>query len=126
MLTWAIRLFAICSSLCAVVIFMLAPHGLLTRWLSPRPTPAPPVMVAQPHANIANEFVFHRASDGHYYVDAEVNGAPIHFMVDTGASYVTLSPDDARTAGLDLSDTDFNQRASTANGIARIAPVTLR
>lgn len=83
-------------------------------------------MAARAQANVANEFVFHRAPDGHYYVDAEVNGAPIHFMVDTGASYVTLSPTDARSAGLDLSDRDFGERASTANGIARIAPVTLR
>ncbi len=41
------------------------------------------------------------ARDGHFYFDGQVNGAPVRFMVDTGASYVTLGPLAARQAGLD-------------------------
>lgn len=41
-----------------------------------------------------------RAFDGHFYADAQVNGTPVQFLVDTGASGIALSADDARAAGL--------------------------
>ena len=41
-----------------------------------------------------------RSPDGHFYADVEVNGQRIHFLVDTGASVIALSRDDARRAGL--------------------------
>jgi aspartyl protease family protein len=63
---------------------------------------------------------------GHILVNAAVNGAPVRFLVDTGASLVTLTPADARAAGLGPRQLAFNQRASTANGEVRIATVTLR
>jgi aspartyl protease family protein len=43
-----------------------------------------------------------READGHFYVDARVNGGVVHFLVDTGASGVALTQDDARSAGLSL------------------------
>jgi len=47
-------------------------------------------------------------------------------LVDTGASLVTLTPADARAAGIAPGELVFNRRVSTANGSARMAPVTLR
>ena len=47
-------------------------------------------------------------------------------LVDTGASLVTLTPADARAAGINPASMAFNGRVQTANGTARIAPVTLR
>jgi aspartyl protease family protein len=41
-----------------------------------------------------------RSSDGHFYADVLINGATIHMMVDTGASGVALSRDDAHAAGV--------------------------
>ncbi|HTK57564.1 MAG TPA: TIGR02281 family clan AA aspartic protease [Sphingomicrobium sp.] len=41
-----------------------------------------------------------RSYDGHFYADARVNGATVHFLVDTGATGIALSADDARRAGL--------------------------
>ena len=46
-------------------------------------------------------------------------------MVDTGASIVALTFEDAERAGLYIRDRDYTQRVNTANGLARIAPVTL-
>jgi len=66
-----------------------------------------------------------RAPNGHYYLEAEVNGAPIRFVVDTGASDIVLSRDDAKAAGLHPETLNFIGQASTANGIVRTAPVRL-
>jgi aspartyl protease family protein len=44
-----------------------------------------------------------REDDGHFYADVQVNGATLHMLVDTGASEIALSREDARTAGLGVS-----------------------
>src|SRR5258705_891612 len=41
-----------------------------------------------------------RSPDGHFYADVQINGAPVHALVDTGATGVALSREDARSAGL--------------------------
>ena len=63
--------------------------------------------------------------NGHYRAEADINGRSVDVMVDTGASMVVLTYEDAEHAGIFLNDSDFTQKASTANGIARIAPVSL-
>jgi aspartyl protease family protein len=62
---------------------------------------------------------------GHYYASVEINGRPVEVMVDSGASIVALTYDDASLAGIHIRDSDYTQRANTANGVARIAPVML-
>jgi aspartyl protease family protein len=63
--------------------------------------------------------------NGHYYARAEVNGRAIDVLVDTGATMVALTWDDANRAGLVIRDSDYTQRIHTANGMGRVAPVTL-
>jgi aspartyl protease family protein len=41
-----------------------------------------------------------RDSDGHFYADVEINGQRIHALVDTGASGIALSREDAHAAGV--------------------------
>lgn len=41
-----------------------------------------------------------RNDDGHFYADVQINGADVHALVDTGASGIALSRDDARKAGI--------------------------
>ena len=67
-----------------------------------------------------------RTEQGHVILDAAVDGASVRFLVDTGASLVTLTPADAQAAGITPRELVFNHRVSTANGSARMAPVTLR
>ncbi len=69
--------------------------------------------------------VLPRNRDGHYYLTLEVNDVPIEFVVDTGASQVVLSQDDARLVGLDPSDLSYLGTANTANGTVRTAAVRL-
>ncbi len=57
------------------------------------------------------------SADGHFYVNGRANGQRIRFMIDTGASNITLSPQDASRIGVNLSELRFNQRFQTANGI---------
>ncbi len=64
-------------------------------------------------------------SSGHFNTEADVNGRPIEVMIDTGATMVALSYEDAERAGIYLSNADFTRAVSTANGVARVAPVTL-
>jgi len=66
-----------------------------------------------------------KASDGHYWADGDVNGAPVRFLVDTGATAVALAPDDARRLGFDLNSLEYGYRVVTAGGQARAAAVKL-
>jgi aspartyl protease family protein len=70
-------------------------------------------------------FAFRRAPDGHFYVSAEVNGAPVRFMVDTGATRPVLTPADAKAAGIDTGGLRYMQPTYTANGVVMSAPVRL-
>ena len=63
---------------------------------------------------------------GHFLVEAVVNGVPIDFMVDTGASHVVLTLQDARKLGFTPAQLDFTQRFESANGTVPAAPVELR
>lgn len=63
--------------------------------------------------------------NGHFETEAEVNGHPIDVMVDTGATLVALSYEDAERAGIFLRPADFTHTVSTANGSARVAIVAI-
>ncbi|MCR9150306.1 MAG: TIGR02281 family clan AA aspartic protease [Rhodobacteraceae bacterium] len=65
------------------------------------------------------------AADGHFYLMAEVNGAPVRFVVDTGATHVVLTRADAARAGIDPDGLAYLGQARTANGIVRTAQVRL-
>jgi len=63
--------------------------------------------------------------NGHFHTSATINGRDITVMVDTGASIVALTYEDAERAGIFVRPADYTHQVSTANGIARIAPVML-
>ena len=69
---------------------------------------------------------FRRGGDGHFHVEVNVEGVPIRFMVDTGATDIVLTPRDAQRLGFDLAALSFTQRYQTANGTGWGAPVTLK
>ena len=66
-----------------------------------------------------------RSSDGHFRLTATVDGKPVRFLVDTGASLVALSPGDARAIGFDTDHLQYGLRIQTANGTAWSAAVLL-
>lgn len=66
-----------------------------------------------------------RGADGHFRVTLGVNGVPVAFIIDTGASQIVLAPKDARRAGIDPDALAYFGLAETANGTVRMARVTL-
>ena len=66
-----------------------------------------------------------RGANGHFFADAQVNGATIHFLIDTGASGVALTAADARRAGLQFSSQEFSPVGSGASGEVRGKLVSL-
>ena len=66
-----------------------------------------------------------RQADGHYYLTLEVNGSPVDFVVDTGATQVVLTQRDAQRIGIDPSELRYLGRANTANGVVETADVWL-
>lgn len=66
-----------------------------------------------------------KAWDGHFRAVTEVGGAKVGMLIDTGASVVLLSYEDAMEVGLDPDSLSFHQPVVTANGRSHVAPVTL-
>jgi aspartyl protease family protein len=68
---------------------------------------------------------FRARTDGHFSVKAQVNGTTVVFLVDSGASDVILSPQDAARLGFDAKALSFDKPYRTANGLVQGAPVRL-
>lgn len=66
-----------------------------------------------------------RQVDSHFYLTLDVGDVPVEFVVDTGATDVVLSLQDARRVGIDPETLIFSGRAQTANGEVRTARVRL-
>lgn len=66
------------------------------------------------------------AADGHYYVDGTINGTPVRFIVDTGASTVAISRQDAKRIGLLYRVDGEPMPVETASGIAQAYRVVFR
>jgi aspartyl protease family protein len=72
-----------------------------------------------------NTVELRRRNDGHFSAAMLVNGAAVDMLVDTGASLVVLTGEDARRAGIDTERLIFSSIVSTANGRTEAAPVIL-
>ncbi len=81
---------------------------------------------ATPIERSSGEVVLRRAEDGHFHADVGVNGATVRMLVDTGATTIALSAEDAARAGIDVDELTFNSFVSTANGMAVAASVELK
>lgn len=83
------------------------------------------VFVAGTTAAVADTARLEMSGNGHFVSKARINGTSIRVMVDTGASTVALSHEDARRAGFRPDDLDFEVPVSTANGIVKAARVKI-
>ena len=104
-----------------IALFWLAVIGLLYAGMTRYLKPAPVIVSA------TGDLVIPRARDGHFYAAGSVNGKAVNFMVDTGASLVTVSEKFAHAAQISKGTATVFK---TANGdlpgqIVTGVPVTL-
>ena len=126
---WALRWVLLCCGVALLGVGLLDHGAALLPGIAPASRTSgtgrhrSPARFAAPPSNT----IVYRANErGHVVLDAAVNGAPVRMLVDTGASLVTLTPADARAAGINPASLAFSGHVQTANGTARMAPVTLR
>ncbi|MBA2124881.1 TIGR02281 family clan AA aspartic protease [Hyphomicrobium methylovorum] len=118
--------------------YTLAHPGILARVLTPvseRTMQAPATVdggevgeddsSASRPGQLPGSAVIQAGAYGHFDTDAEINGRSVPVMVDTGASLVALTYEDAARLGIFLKPRDFSHTAKTANGLARVASITL-
>lgn len=65
------------------------------------------------------------APDGHFWLQARVNGTLARFMVDTGATVTAVSPETAQAAGLEPRQGALPVRLQTANGAVAASVTTI-
>jgi aspartyl protease family protein len=96
--------------------------------VGPRPTivtSAAPAVSANPSASGSRMVTIRQAGNGHFQLDAVVDGRRLEFLVDTGATGVALRETDAARLGIHPAERDYTGRSATANGVVRVAPVML-
>lgn len=87
---------------------------------------AQPVMAASAPALLLMSATELKAnSSGHFTAEASINGTDVKVLVDTGATVVALSYEDAEDVGLHPRNLEFSVPVATANGMAKAAPVFL-
>jgi aspartyl protease family protein len=123
MIGWACRQVAIWFGL-SLLLWAGASSGLFVGARDDHGTAA---AVERPAAAAPfNSLTFRADPRGHVWLDGVVNGAPVRFLVDTGATFVALTLQDAAAASIGRGGLSFTAAMETANGRARAAPVRLR
>lgn len=101
-------------------IGMIVLRDTMTRETAPRPSAMSATTEIREIPNISSHQIrtasLRKEADGHFWATAYVNGRPIKFLVDTGASLVALSEQDARRIGLNTDELNQNAEVRTAAG----------
>jgi aspartyl protease family protein len=119
--------FVITFAAVALVVGMIVPQ-FATQMYTPQPPPK--LMVARQTAPVAppsnpDSVVVPPDAMGHFRVEGRIDGRFIQFVVDTGASVIALTADDAATLGIHPGPMDFRALVKTANGTVHTAPIQL-
>ena len=125
MIWWSLRLGLLIGALFVGALYTIDASGTLARrdMAAASQTGGAPARAA---GEFGSELKIRPSADGHYYVDAVVNNTRVRFLVDTGATSILLSPEDAARVGARPAAHEYTRAANTANGVIRLAPVTMR
>lgn len=90
-----------------------------------RPMAARPGISQAHSASYADSVEVPRDALGHFRVTGRVDGRNLDFVIDTGASVIALTADDAAQLGIHPTASEYTVLLKTANGTVRAAPTTL-
>ena len=109
----------------AILITLVAGYtyrdGVAAVWADIRGQFSPTIAITRQEGEVE----LRKAWDGHFRAVTKVNGQNVGMLIDTGASIVLLSFEDAVAAGLEPQNLTFTMPVTTANGRSHVAPVTL-
>jgi aspartyl protease family protein len=113
-----------CATLAGTGILSLDPHPEIPASAASASVTA---AVTNLSASVSDSHVtaIPKAADGHFWANASVNAHAVHFLVDTGATVVALTPEDAQRLGFNASTLTYDHKVATANGQTEAAAVTL-
>jgi aspartyl protease family protein len=121
-----LRHLAVWALIALALVTVYAYRAPLQRFAAPVLRELDPSRVVQvTNADGTAELAVARGADGHFHIDAEANGTPVSFLVDTGASTTVLTLGDAERVGIDVASLAFDRPVQTANGIAMFARADL-
>lgn len=113
----------------AAAVAFIAPHASDDPGKPTRPGVVgdsdPHAMPSDKPAWYGGAMVLDRQGDGHFYADVQIDTGDYHMLVDTGASVVALTGDDARNIGLDWDPDALAPVARGASGPVMGVPVTI-
>ncbi len=75
--------------------------------------------------NSDGNIIIRASEDGHFHIEAKVNGVAVNFMIDTGASDVVLTKHDASRIGINTNELNYSRTYKTANGATGGAAIKL-
>jgi aspartyl protease family protein len=113
----------------AIVAGLVVPHfaDSMKAKTAAADDPAQPAATAthSPASSDGYSVVVARDSFGRFRADGRIDGRELQFTVDTGASIVALTADDAAQLGIHPAADEYTMLIRTANGTVRAAPTTL-
>ena len=112
---WWLRSCGLLLATALLAVYAIGRGGLQTA-MPQAQAPAAASAALQPAASEPPSFVVLADGDGHFRLTGSVNGAKVHFLVDTGASLVILNEADARKVGIDPDKLSYTTTFRTANG----------
>jgi aspartyl protease family protein len=106
-------------------LFGMALIGAVIGLALPTSKPAPVAAAVKSTNEAPRETVLEREENGHFYVHAKINGELVRFVVDTGASTVALTEEDAQRVGLDPNPSEYDYIGEGASGPVQGQLVTI-
>ena len=117
------RLALACMIMTGTAVGLAVPGGLLDRQAGLVPakagaaqSPQKVASTARIHPDWGDAVVLERERDGHYYAEVQVDGQPFRMLVDTGASVIALTAEDAEAMGLSWQEDQVRAVAQGASG----------
>lgn len=83
------------------------------------------LMPSKAISDTPGQLSFSLSDDGHFHINSSINQVGVEFLLDTGASDIILSVNDAKRIGINLNELKFTKMFSTANGTVSGAAITL-